>query len=246
MNPKIVTAYVPLDVKHLTRDDYKRYGDVIIDAVGEDNVRLFYDFPLERCWLAHEPNLPCIPANPVPSDRYSSAASNVRSNVVQHNRTEWAMLAAKDEPDIDVWVWLDYGIAKQGGWRNNQIHRGHIRAFFDEIRRTPSLDIIPFPGIEGKATVYPTGNNWRFCGSTHIWPVKYLASIDRVYKHELRKWIAQYGTVPLDLPIWALVEQNSHLPFWWYQAEYDASQLTNYRHDFFPGGYQNDPALRAS
>lgn len=236
MKAKVVTAYVPLDVKHLTADQYHAYYAVIERAVGSDNVHCFRDFPLERCYLAHEPDLPLVPANPVPADRYDSPAANVRSNVVQHNRTTWACLAADADPSVDVWIWLDYGIAKQGAWRNNPIQDHHIKRLFDECSALPQMDVIPFPGIEPRGPVWPLGNNWRFCGSTHIWPTRFLPDIDRVYKNELRKWIAQYKTVPLDLPIWALVEQNSKLPFQWYQAEYDASQLTNFHNGFLPGG----------
>ena len=34
-------------------------------------------------------------------------------------------------------------------------------------------------------------------------------------------------TLPLDLPIWAMVETDSKLPFRHILAEYDASQLDN-------------------
>lgn len=239
MNPKIVTAYVPLQVRHLSRMQYYDHFQVILDAVGRENVHAFLDYPLERCWLSHEPSVPLQPANPVPPDRYASALHNIHSHVVQHNRTTWALAAAAEHPDVDCWIWLDFGVAKQGGWRNNKINAGHIRGFFDDIRATPALDVIPFPGISPPGPVASTGNNWRFCGSTHIWPTKFLPAIDAAYKEELRLWMEINRTMPLDLPIWALVEHNHpSLPFRFYQAEYDASQLTNY-----PYGALNDPPL---
>lgn len=228
MKAKVVTAYVPLDVKHLTADQYHAYYAVIERAVGSDNVHCFRDFPLERCYLAHEPDLPLVPANPVPADRYDSPAANVRSNVVQHNRTTWACLAADADPSVDVWIWLDYGIAKQGAWRNNPITEAVIHDFFAEVSAAEQWNTIPFPGIEPAGLVMPTGNNWRFCGSTHIWPKRFLRQIDDAYKANLKAWIAGLRTVPLDLPIWALTERTDTLPFRFYQAEYDASQLTSF------------------
>ncbi len=229
MKAKVVTAYVPLDVKHLTADQYHAYYDVIERAVGVENVHCFDGFPLERCWLAHEPDLPRVPANPVPADRYDSPAANVRSHVVQHNRTTWACLAADAEPDVDVWVWLDFGIAKQGAWRNEPVTEAVLHDFFQEVSAVERWNTIPFPGIDPPKPVMLTGNNWRFCGSTHIWPKQFLEPIDRHYKTILRAWLQSYHTVPLDLPIWALVEGFPDLPYRWYAAEYGATQLSNFK-----------------
>lgn len=232
MKAKVVTAYVPLDVKHLTGSQYHDLYAVIERAVGAENVHCFNPFPLQRCYLAHEPDLPLVPSNPVPADRYDSPAANVRSNVVQHNRTTWASLAADAEPDIDVWIWLDYGIAKQGAWRNEPVTEAVIHDFFSEVNAAEQWNTIPFPGIAERGPVLPTGNNWRFCGSTHIWPKQYLGRIDNLYKGILWCWLKQYKTTPLDLPIWAMVEDQGipqGLPFRWYGAEYGATQLTNFK-----------------
>jgi hypothetical protein len=224
MKVGVVSAFVPLNVKHLTADQYHEYGDRLSKAIPPHS-RWFCQDTLENCWLWKE-NPPMVPANPVPGDRYAGPIENVKSNIVQHNRTEWAMRAAEAIPDVDVWVWLDYAILKQGDWRNNPVTEDHVKHFLDRVASTKyPIDYIPYPGIAEKGPVYPTGNNWRFCGSTHIWPKWALSAINRAYKHELREWIVRHHTTPLDLPIWALVEQNSRLPFRWYKAEYDASQL---------------------
>jgi hypothetical protein len=240
MKAKIVTAYVPLQVKHLTADQYHAYYDVIERAVGKDNVHCFCEM-IDQCWLYHEPDLPLVPANPVPADRYDSPLANVRSNIVQHNRTTWACRAATVEPDVDVWVWLDYGIAKQGAWRNAPITEAVIHDFFAEVSAVEQWNTIPFPGIEAPGPILPVGNNWRFCGSTHIWPKQNLKTIDALYKGIVWCWTHQFHTLPLDLPIWAMAEQQGipqGLPFRWYQAEYDASQLSNFKKEM-----AYDPAL---
>jgi hypothetical protein len=225
----VVTAFVPLNVKHLTAMQYHELGARLQGAVLESGAEYckFLTDKLEDCWLAKE-NPPMVPANPVPGDRYAGPVENVQSNIVQHNRTEWALRAAATYPDVDVWVWLDYGILKQGAWRNNPVTEESVVRFLQRLGALKELSYIPFPGITAPQPVYPTGNVWRFCGSVHIWPKPFLPDIDRAYKATLRKWIVDNNTTPLDLPIWALVEQNSALPFRFYQAEYDASQLTGF------------------
>jgi hypothetical protein len=146
---------------------------------------------------------------------------------VQHSRTEWARRLYDEEPDLDVITWLDYGVLKQGAWRNNQVTEDHVREFMKRIADYHYGDI-PFPGIEERKPVSVHGDNWRFVGSTHIWPTRWLHFIDRSYRAKCRQFIRAFGCVPLDLAIWPSVEADSGLPFRWYKAEYDASQFTNF------------------
>lgn len=226
---KIVTAYVPLAVRHLTKNDYYDYAQRMADAVGLENIRIFWDYPYHECW-AHKAGFDFLPpATPTPADRYASPETHAKSNVVQHQRTTWARMAAVESPEVDTWIWLDCGILKQGDFTGKRITEEHIQTFFQQVG-SRSLTNIPFPGIAPVGDVDPAGNNWRFCGSTHIWPTKYLDAIDETYKTELILWTNKYKTVPLDLPIWALTEQAGvpDLPFTQYPAEYDYTQLTNY------------------
>lgn len=224
----VVSAFVPLDVKHLSRDQYLDYGRQLAEACCDHGVRIFSPWPLSHCWLSQE-NPPMVPAAPVPADRYATPEANVQSNIVQHSRTQWAMLELEQHPDTDVIVWLDLAILKQGKWNGKPVTPEHIRWFLDHVAKDPLTDI-PFPGISGPGPIDPHGNNWRFCGSTHIWPTQFLPQINEEYRVELRRFIRKYGQVPLDLAIWPAVEYNSGLPFRWYQAEYDHTQLSN-----FPG-----------
>lgn len=231
MQVGVVTAYVPLPVKHLTPMQYLDLGVRIQNVCKAKAQWLCFEHKLELCW-AYDLCTGLPPNNPVPADRYDTPEINVMSNIVQHNRTTWAMQAMQEFPDIDVWVWFDFGLLKQGFWKNNPITEATVARFLDRVADTKTMNCIPFPGIADKATVYPTGNNWRFCGSTHIWPKAYLPAIDAAYKGVLRDWVKAYKTVPLDLPIWALVENlHNELPFRWYPAEYDATQLDNYPGD---------------
>ena len=105
--------------------------------------------------------------------------------------------------------------------------RAYALAFVEAVQMYPFNDI-PFPGITGRDPWLPHGNNWRFCGSTHVWPVKWLEAIHKSYCYNLRHFVHEYDCVPLDLAIWPLVEHSSGLPFKWYRAEYDNTQLRNF------------------
>lgn len=232
MRAKIVTAYVPLKVNHLSRTQYRAYGNRLVAAVGEENIKVFYDFPLNQCWLYQElwkstngQPLALPPATDVPADRYDTPARMVESNIVQHSRTEWMVKAAQEFSDVDVLIWLDYAILKQGGWTGKPVTEEIVKTFFDRVSAA-QFDDIPFPGIWEKGPISDTGPNWRFCGSTHIIPRTHLFLVDAFYRYECKKFIQRTLSVPLDLPVWAAVEQNSSLPFRQYKANHDATQLT--------------------
>jgi len=229
---KVITAYVPLNVKHLSREQYKSYGDRLVSAVGEDRIRVYYDFPLEDCWLykwlEKKGNLEEIkPATSVPGDRYPTPTHMVMSNIVQHQRTTWMRMASEEFPDAEVLIWLDYAILKQGVWNGKPVTEKIVNEFVNNLELT-DFDCIPFPGIWDKGPISDTRDNWRFCGSTHIIPKKYIIAVDEFYRYQTKKFIDRTNTVPLDLPIWAYTELESTLPFYFYKANHDATQLTNF------------------
>lgn len=228
MKVKVVTAFVPLNVRHVSREKYYELGDRLVRACGEDRIRVFKDRPLTSCWAYSAMNYDgIVPAQPVPEDRYAHPRDMLASNIVQHNRTTWAMEAAAMEPEVDCWVWLDFGILKQGDFTGRPVTEDIVKRFLDRLEERGFSDI-PFPGIWGQGAISQTGDNWRFCGSTHIWLRQYLTPLDLAYRFTLLSWIGQYKTIPNDLPIWALVERDSGLPFRWYSANHDASQLEHF------------------
>ena len=205
------------------------------NAAGAARFRAFNPFPLEECWLykwlAERDWLDLLPATLAAPDRYPTVQLFQRSNIIQHSRCQWLCMAADEDPQCDVLVWMDYALRKQGWqWDGHPgVEEHHITEFLGKIEESRFQDI-PFAGIWEKTPIDPTGDHWRFCGSLHVIPRSWLAYVRWFYEFECRRWIETYKTVPLDLPIWALVEQNTSLPFRWYRANHDASQLLN-----FPG-----------
>lgn len=224
----VVSAFVPLKVKHMQADEYQKLGDEMLVAAQEAGAVLapFLGYSLDMCWSYNLcKDLP--PATGTPSDRYETPQDHINSHIVQHTRTQWALRAVELNPDVETVIWLDLGILKQGKHTGKTFTPEHVSAFVEKVAKYENDDI-PFPGIEDKKPINPFGDNWRFCGSTHIWPVKYLEDIHRSYKANLINFVRKYKKVPLDLAIWPLVEQNSGLPFKWYKAEYDHTQLTEF------------------
>lgn len=224
---KVFTAFVPLTVTHLSAAKYHDLGKRLEAACDGDFV-FFDDYAFDKCWLAMASHLP--PAAAVPADRYPTPLDNVRSNIVQHQRTTWGMEAMALDPSVDIWVWLDLGVLKQGDWTGRPVKEEHIRAFLNRLRNSQMGDIVPFPAIWGKGPISDNDVNWRFVGSTHIWPAKWLPAIDAAYKEEASKFIARTQTVPNDLPIWAYTEENHpEIPFESYSANHDNTQFVNFR-----------------
>ena len=228
MKVKAVTAYVDLGLEKRPSVEFHMLGNRLIRAC-DGRIHVFNAFPFERCWAAREfGGLPA--ANPRATDRFVTDVEHVRSNLLQHSPVQWVALAsAQDLDDTDVYVWMGYSILKQGDFTGKRITEEHVAQFLDKVERYDFTDI-PFPGITPPAPVNPHGDNWRFCGSTIIMPRKFLVPIVKTYFAKARQFINTFQSIPLDLAIWPEVEREGNLPWKFYQAEYDHTQLTN-----FPG-----------
>src|ERR1700692_4829567 len=155
MKVGVVTGFIPIPVHHLTEDRYHALGSQLQQACGEADVIRIGGGQLKECW-AYDLCTGLPPANPVPADRYASPEINVMSHVIQHQRTTWAMEAAQDYPNIDVWVWFDYGLMKQGDWTGKPIRAENVQRFLRKFADMEALDHIPVPGSTELQTGYPT------------------------------------------------------------------------------------------
>lgn len=223
---KVITACVEMGLSKRPLAETHKLGHALIDATK--NRCRWYNPRLDRIWTVEDfPGLRA--ANARATDRFATIEEHERSNYVQHMPVQWLEHAYSRHPEIDVFVWLGYTLLKQGDFTGKKITPQHVTDFVDRLEQwTP--DCIPFPGITPLAPISVNGDNWRFCGSTIIAPARFLPAMVRSYKANLRHFVRQHTCMPLDLAIWPMVEFNSGLPFRFYQAEYDHTQLTN-----FPG-----------
>lgn len=224
---KVVTAYVDLGLNRRPAASFHALGDRLISCCP--NIRVFRDFPFSECWLNHENAAWYPPANERATDRFDNCEEHWKSNVLQHTPIQWVEMAAAEDPEPEVFVWIGYSVFKQGEHTGLPVREQDVSLFLDKVSSFP-FGCIPFPGIAPKGPLLPHGNNWRFVGSTVIFPRPYLAQMAKSYRFEARRFLRRYQSVPLDLAIWPSVEEHSGLPFQFYQAEYDRTQFTA-----FPG-----------
>lgn len=225
---KVVSAYVDLGLTKRPSKDFYRLGDQLERAVGE-HIKVFRDFSFPQCWAVGEFGNKYPPANPLAPDRFVDVDEHLRSNLIQHSPLQWLQMALDEDPTPDVFVWMGYSIMKQGEFTGKLITEQIVSEFLQKVS-VFNHGTIPIPSIRPYDRVEPYGDNWQFVGSTIIAPRKYLCEMLYHYKTQLRAFVAMHSAIPLDLAIWPTVVRQSGLPFEYYGAEYDATQLTG-----FPG-----------
>jgi len=222
---KVVTAYVDLGLAQRPSSSFHALGDRLVAACP--NIKVFRNFPYDKCWLVEEGFDRLPPANPRALDRFDTEDEHRRSNVIQHSPVQWVQLAAEEDHKADVFVWIGYSVFKQGDFTGKPVRECDVAEFLDRVAHYPFFDI-PFPGIGPMVQVHPFGDNWRFCGSVVIFPRRFIPYMVNTYKFETRSFLRKHCAIPLDLAIWPAVEHWSWLPFRFYQAEYDRTQFTNF------------------
>lgn len=236
---RLVTAFVPLEGQignSLQPTDFHILARRMIHVVPPAQRTVYGSWPIEEIWLynwlAARDWLDLPPSLPTEPDRFATPRHFVSSCIVMHARTQFLKMAALAHPDAEILVWLDYGILKQGVHTGKQVQPHHITRFLAKVERYYAAGHrdIPFPGIEPQTCIHPTWNSWRFCGSTHVIPRWHLDRIDEVYRKCCGEAIDTNRSIPIDLPIWATVEwcYDQELPYRWYRAEHDYTQLENF------------------
>lgn len=222
---KVITAYCDLGLTKRPKEEFHAFGENLIDACSPDIHAYTYDMHDAWNWSSCK-DFPA--ANARAYDRFDDDLEHARSNLIQHTPIQWLEEACLDFPQTDVFVWMGYSILKQGGHTGNLLKPHHVSEFVSKMKSWVP-DGLPFPGMSPRTDpIDPFGDNWRFCGSTLIVPREYVFRVGRSYRASLGSFVKQHVSIPLDLAIWPMVEFSSGLPWHWYPAEYDYTQLTNF------------------
>ncbi len=216
MKVKLVTGYVRLDLpaSHRTDEDYKRLSPRLLSVPVP--IRAFVNYPLEECWLSKY-----LDGRPGVTH---STEDNPNKNTLAYmtvlaQKTEWLRMAAAEDPDVEVFVWADYGIFHQPGHSE--------QAIVDLMQRVDDT-AIAIPGIYEQGPIDDNVACWRFCGSMFVCPRKFLDDFDGAIKIQVLYSLLKYNYVTWDVNNWAHVEQQDGLPIRWYKAGHDGSLFTNY------------------
>jgi hypothetical protein len=218
---KVVTGYIPLSTHTRSQNEYHKLGERLLSLPVD--IDCYFDTRLEDCWLwqaAHE-------LQELPRVGYSD---NARKNTMEyfcivHQKTEWLERAQKHNPDVDVFVWMDYGIFHLPG-----ITECGILDFLKEIEHSrPTIVEIPgrMPFSESIDTWKPY---WRFCGGVLVCPAALVGPFNAAVKKTAIESMTESSRVTWEVNTWALVEKQRLVPIRQYHAlAHDQSMLTAYK-----------------
>lgn len=213
---KVVTGYVLLPTHPRSQWEYVALGRKLAEIVPP--IRAFYQ-PVKDLWLLRylRDVAPCTHATGDNPEKNTMAY-----HAVQHQKTDWMLMAAQEDKDTDVFVWVDYGICHMPN-----VTVPVIEAFLD---RAAGEKTIAIPGCWGDNT-QTLGDfvpNWRFCGSVLVCHRDYVAQLAAAVKDKLKSEIRQSRFVTWEVNTWAKVERDGKLPIRWYSADHNETMFTNY------------------
>lgn len=212
MRTKLVTAYVPIPEHPRGPEEYGALGE----KLGGVPVRKkCYYSRLEDLWMTKFIN--AAKFMPRASEGDNPSKNTMAYHSVNHQKSTWLKWAKEEDPDIDVLVWVDYGIFRLPGITNQKI--------YDFMERLDDKAIYA-PGCWNKGVVENVHPCWRFCGSVIAIPRDMVDRFDYECRVAARQHITATKNVEWEVNTWARVEQKSKLPFHWYKADHNETLFT--------------------
>lgn len=221
---EVVTGYVPIQGHPRTAAQYGAFGEVLFKPLsGATMVRPFYE-TLDMCWLwKYVGNR----KNVSHSAGDNSAKNSLAYHCVQHQKFAWLLKAAIEKPQIDTFVWIDYGIAHIPG-----ITPEIVYDFIKKVEGHPGDFAIP-----GCHDMHPDNiivNDyfpcWRFCGGVLVVPRDRVHKLYKAIKRTALTHIDKTRNVTWEVNTMAEAEKTKVLPkFRWYQADHNATMFTGYQ-----------------
>lgn len=210
---KVVTGYVPIAGHPRPVAEYGALGEQLAAAVCPVAPIKAHYTKLEDCWLWRA----LEKWTRIKHAEGDNAAKNTLAyHCVNHQKTEWLAIEAIDDPEPDVFVWIDYGIFHVPG-----ITVASIMAFLSKVAQVNDENIY-IPGCWGPD--YSVADDmpcWRFCGGVMIVPRSQAPILDKEYKIKTLKNIKRTKMVTWEVNDLARLERYTHLPIKWYQANHN-------------------------
>lgn len=214
----MVTGYVPISNHPRSSEEYDQLGSQLRELTAA-SIRSFRS-SLEECWLYEH-----VSGREVDHAVSDNPTKNtVAYHVVQHQKTAWLLQALDDDPDAEVFVWLDYGILYQPGVTTAVID--------DYLRCIRSSAEIVLPGAwerpQGAKAHDWRSPDWHFCGSSFVVPREIVRRFHEAVREVTLERLTTNGHLTWEINDWAEVERRQLVPMRWYRATHDQTQFTNY------------------
>ena len=220
----VVTGYIPIPDHPRPEAEYRKLGKRLLNAQVPhgDAVLMAMEMKLTDCWLYQWLDWRG-------QDFTHSVSDNPKKNtpayhIVQSQKSELLVEAARGHPAADVFVWVDYGIFNLKGMSD--------QVLIDFLRLAKNEQSIAIPGCWGKDYIYDDRHPmWRWCGGVWIVPRCYVIELDLAMKTEYVRWIKVTNNLSWEVNCLARLEkQRPDLPLWWFKADHDSSMFTSYQH----------------
>jgi hypothetical protein len=220
---KIVSGYVPLSDNHRrSHEEFMALG-ARLEALPFSK-RVFFG-ALENCWLYAF-------LKSVPNARFFYWPDQTpRDGVcIQQQKLMWMLQARQEDPETDIFVWIDYGIMHCYG-----VTEECISAMLHRVEQSGSMDEIVMPGCwdKGNRSDFFMDNNsspcWRFCGGVVICPRSLVGPFAIEAAAESKQNIIKTNTIGWEVNSWARIERANILPIRWYSADHNNTMFDNYQ-----------------
>lgn len=215
---KVITGYVPIKDHPRTPQEYGELGDKLA-KIRSVPVKAFYGLP-NSCWLtnlAWELGITDVAVGDNP------AKNTMAYHAVNHQKIEWLALAAEQDLDADVFVWIDYGIFHVPG-----VTVEVVEDFLRRVANDPlmSISIPGCPGYTGE--INDEQPWWHFCGGLMVVPRQFCSLFAHEFRTATMQNMMKTKKVTWEVNDLARLARTGRLPFRWYEADHNETMFTNY------------------
>jgi hypothetical protein len=223
MDLQVVTGYVPLKNHPRSAGEYGALGEKVFAPLAENGVNIRrYMERYQDTWLWKYVSRGKV--SPSHSVHDNPAKNTLGYHCVQHQKFGWLLKAAIENPKIDTFVWIDYGIGHLPGVDS--------RVVWDFLLQVKPGDLA-IPGCHDldpqNVAVSDFFPCWRFCGGVLVVPRERVHKLYKAVKGTALEHIDKTRNVEWEVNTLARAEIAGRLPkFRWYQADHNASMFTGY------------------
>lgn len=221
MVTQVVTGYIPIPKHTRTAAEYGEYGEKVfgpLAGAGVDIKRYMEQY--QDTWLWKYISRAKVP--PTHSAGDNGAKNTLAYMCVIHQKFGWLLKAAIENPKVDTFVWIDYGIGHVPG-----VTADVVWDFLQQVK--PNDFAIPGCWPKGQAVLNDFMPCWRFCGGLMVVPRTHVHKLYKAIKGTALDHVNKTGNVTWEVNTMAEAEQNKKLPkLRWYQADHNETMFTAY------------------